>query len=233
MILRAAVLLIVCTLAVAAQESFEVIRKKPLWPNSQGTLVISDDSIEFRRKKEEDSKRWSYRDIQHIDRISPTEIEILTYEDVAWRLGQDRSYRFSLVSGEIDDALFDSMADKLGLPVTDRIVDDAPDNPTSLPVKHLKTFGGSEGELVFGESAIFYVTDAPRQAREWLLDRDVESVWAANRYELELHVFEAGRRDFDSTQVYRFQLKKELDPAQYRDLKMRLYNLRSDERLIP
>jgi len=233
MILRAAVLLIVCTVAGATQDSFEVIRKRPLWPNSQGTLVISDDSIEFRRRKEEDSKQWSYRDIQHIDRISPTEIEILTYEDVAWRLGQDRSYRFSLVSGEIDDALFDSMADKLGLPVTDRIVDNTLNDPARLPVKHLKTFGGSEGELVFGDSAISYVTDAPRQAREWLLDRDVESVWAASRYELELHVFEAGRRDFNSTQVYRFQLKEELDPALYRDLKMRLYSLRSDERLIP
>lgn len=233
MILRAATLLILCTVAGAAQASFEVIHRRPLWPNSEGALVISDDLIEFRRKKEEDSKQWSYRDIQHIDRISPTEIEILTYEDVAWRLGQDRSYLFSLVSGEIDDALFESMADKIGLPVTDRVTDDTVDAVTRLPVKHLKTFGGSEGELVFGDSAISYVTDAPRQAREWLLARDVESVWAANRYELELHVFEAGRRDFDSTQVYRFQLKKELDPALYRDLKMRLYSLRSDERLIP
>lgn len=233
MIFRAAVLLVVCSVAGAAQESFEVIRKKPLWPNSQGTLVISDDSIEFRRKKEEDSKRWSYRDIQHFDRISPSEIEILTYEDAAWRLGEDRAYRFSLVSGEIDDALFESMADKLGLPVTDRIANAPSGDATRIPVKHLKTFGGSEGELVFGESAVSYVTDAPRQAREWLIDRDVESVWAASRYELELHVFEAGRRDFDSTQVYRFQLKRELDPALYRDLKMRLYKLRSDERLIP
>lgn len=233
MILRTITLCIVVASAGYAQSSFEVVRKKPFWPNAKGTLVIGDDGVEFRREKEEDTKSWSYRDIQSLDRISPTEIEILTYEDVAWRLGQDRSYRFSLVSGEIDDALFESMAGKIGRSVTDRIVEDGPRDAPRLPVKHLKPFGGSEGELIFGESAIYYATDAPKQAREWRLDRDVESVWAAHRYQLELHVFEAGRRDFDDTQVYRFQLKKPLDPDLYRGLKLRLYDLRAGDRVIP
>jgi hypothetical protein len=125
------------------------------------------------------------------------------------------------------------MAGKVGRPVTDRIVEDGPDDAPRLPVKHLKPFGGSEGELIFGESAIYYATDAPRQSREWRLNRDIESVWAAHRYQLELHVFEAGRYDFDDTRVYRFQLKEPLDPDLYRNLKLRLYGLRAEEGVNP
>lgn len=65
------------------------------------------------------------------------------------------------------------------------------------------------------------------------MDRDIDSVWALNRYELELHVYESNRRDFGSTRVYRFQLKEPLDPEFYRQLKLRLYNIHADERVIP
>ena len=232
MISRTIVLSVVVTVAGYAQTSFEVVRKRPLWPDAEGTLVVGDESVEFRRD-EDDAKAWSYAEIQSLDRISATEIEILTYEDVAWRLGQDRSYRFALLSGEIDDALFESMAEKIGRPVTNRIVEAEPAEAPRLPVKHLKLFGGSEGELIFGESAIHYATDAAKQSREWLLDRDVESVWAAHRYQLELHVFEAGRRDFDNARVYRFQLKEPLNPDLYRRLKLKLYELRAGDRVIP
>ncbi len=231
MIPRTIVLLIVVAVAGYSQTSFEVVRKKPLWPNAKGTLVIGDEGVEF-RQGEDESQSWSYKEIQSLDRISPTEIEILTYEDVAWRLGQDRSYRFTLLSGKIDDQLYGSLAAKIGRPVTDRIVEGGPDDAPRLPVKHLKPFGGSEGELIFGESAIYYATDAPEQSREWRLDRDVGSVWAAHRYQLELHVFEAGRHDFDDTRVYRFQLKEPLDPELYRKLKLQLYDLRAEDQVI-
>jgi hypothetical protein len=125
------------------------------------------------------------------------------------------------------------MTNKIGRPVIDRIAEEGPDGVPRLAVKHLKPFGGSEGQLIFGELAIHYVTEAPKQAREWRMDCDVESIWAANRYQLELHVFEAGRHDFDDTRVYRFQLKKPLDPDLYRNLKLRLYDLRAEERVIP
>jgi hypothetical protein len=125
------------------------------------------------------------------------------------------------------------MTNKIGRPVIDRIPEQGPAAAPRLPVKHLKPFGGSEGNLIFGESAIYYVTDAPKQAREWRLHREIDSVWAANRYQLEVHVFEAGRHDFDDTRVYRFQLKEPLDPDLYRKLKLQLYDLRGDDRVIP
>lgn len=233
MILRTIALFIAAVAVGSAQTSFEAVRKKALWPDAEGTLVLGDDGIEFRRGDDGESKSWAYDDIQSLDRISPVQIVILTYEDVSWRLGQDRSYRFTLLSGELSDQLFESMAEKIGRPATDRVVEKGPADAPRLPVKHLKPFGGSEGELIFAESAIYYATDAPKQAREWRMDRDVESIWAANRYQLEVHVFEAGRRDFDDTRVYRFQLKEPLDPDFYRNLKLRLYDLRSEDRVIP
>jgi hypothetical protein len=233
MMLRTITLFIVVVVAGYAQTSFEVIRKKPLWPDAEGTLVIGDDGVAFRRGDDSEPKSWAYEDIQSLDRISPTQIVILTYEDVAWRLGQDRSYRFTLLSGELDDQLFETMADKISRPMTDRIAEPKPEEAPRVQVKHLKPFGGSEGELIFGESAIYYATEAPKQSREWRMDRDVESVWAANRYQLELHVFEAGRRDFDDTRVYRFQLKEPLDPDLYQNLKLRLYDLHAEDRVIP
>ena len=233
MILRILLCMLVLASAASAETAFDAVRRKALWPDAKGKLVISEETIEFRKDNPEHSLTWRYRDIQHFDRISLTEIEILTYEDVAWKLGKDRSYRFLLVSGEISDALFEEITAKIGLPATDRSVDDAPEEAARLPVKRLTTFGGSEGELVFGDSAIFYITDKEKNAREWRIDRDVDSVWALNRYELELHVYESNRRDFGSTRVYRFQLKEPLDPEFYRQLKLRLYNLHADRRVIP
>ena len=233
MILRTIALFIAAVAVGSAQTSFEALRKKTLWPDAEGTLVIGDDSVEFRGGDDGESKSWSYESIQSLDRISPAQIVILTYEDVAWRLGQDRSYRFTLLSGELSDQLFKSMAEKIGRPVTDRVVGEGPADAPRLPVKHLKPFGGSEGQLIFGESAISYATDAPKQSREWQLDRDVESVWAANRYQLELHVFEVVTAGLDDTRVYRFQLKEPLDPDLYRQLKLQLYDLRGDDRVIP
>ena len=100
MILRTITLCIVVASAGYAQSSFEVVRKKPFWPNAKGTLVIGDEGIEFRREKEEDTKSWSYREIQSVDRISPTEIEILTYEDVAWRFGAGSLLQVHTVLGQ-------------------------------------------------------------------------------------------------------------------------------------
>lgn len=233
MILRIVLSLLVLASGASAETAFDAVRKKALWPDAEGRIVISEEVIEFRKDNPENSLSWRYGDIQHFDRISRTEIKILTYEDVAWKLGKDRSYRFLLVSGELEDALFEQIIAKIGRPATDRVVDDAPEEASRLPVKLLKMFGGSEGELVFGESAIFYLSDKAKDSREWRIDRDIESVWALNRYELELHVYESLRRSFSSTRVYRFQLKKPLDPELYRRLKLRFYKLHDTERVIP
>ena len=94
-----------------------------------------------------------------------------------------------------------------------------------IPVKHLHTFGGCEGVLQFTQDSIIYATKNRKDAREWRLDRDIQSVWSSDPYQLEIQVYENNRREFSRTRIYNFQLKEPLDWKMYRALKLRLYAL--------
>ena len=71
--------------------------------------------------------------------------------------------------------------------------------------------------------AAYYSTTHKEDAREWKLDRDLDSVWSSHPYHLELHVYDNNRREFSRTRVYKFDLKKRLDADFYRRLKLRLF----------
>jgi hypothetical protein len=219
------VLLLTCVVGTA-QTEFEVIRKKPLWFDQKGTITISESGLSFTPTgKNEEPLSWKYQDVQHVDRVSPTEIIVLSYEDVAWKLGRDRSYRFDLVSGELSDELFDQVVARIGKPSTDRVVERPGGVEQELPVKHLSGLGGSEGTLYFSPERIVYSTEKSEQSREWLLDRDVHSVWSSDVLRLEVHAYERNAGAFRKPRVYRFALKRPLDGEFYRRLKLRLYGI--------
>lgn len=222
--MRALILFVLAAGLAPAQETFEVVRKKPLWLDQPGALRVTDAGLCFDAKGEE-PRCWDFLDIQHFDRVSPAELVLLSYEDVAWKLGRDRSYRFELTSGEISDALFERLTAAVGRPATDRVVAPPDDALETLPVKRLKTFGGSEGELYVSPERIVYASDAPGESREWRLDREVAAVWSADRYRLEVQAWEGNPGSFRKPEVYRFALKEPLDPELYRRLKMRLYDI--------
>ncbi len=92
-----------------------------------------------------------------------------------------------------------------------------------VPVKHLHTFGGCEGALYFSKDWIVYETDHPKDARTWKRNRDVESVWSLNRFQLEVHVFEENKRASDKTRRFRFQLKEPLDESYYEQLRREFF----------
>lgn len=212
--------------AALSAAQFEVVRKKALWLDQKGALRIEDSRVCFTpRGDEEDSRCWEYADIQHLDRVSRTELALLSYEDVAWKLGRDRLYRFELIDGELSDALFAEMTARIGKPVTERVPPQELEAERGLPAKHLKTFGGSEGSLHLSPERIVYRTDAEGESREWRLDREVASVWASDPYRLEVHVYEGNPGAFRQPEVYKFALKKPLDPEMYRRLKLRLYEI--------
>jgi hypothetical protein len=216
-----------------AAQTFPVIHKKALWPDGRGELRITDDAIEFQAAgKEQNSRKWSYADIQYLDRVSTKELVILTYEDHKWELGRDREFRFLLTEGEISDALFATLQARLKKPVTDRVVPDVVASLYETPVKHLHPFGGCEGRLLFTANTAVYKTPHEQDARAWRLDTDVESVWSDDPYHLEIHVYENNRREFSRTRVYSFVLKQPLDGEFYRSLKMKLYGLAQARELL-
>ena len=210
----------------AAAQTLPVIHKRALWPDGRGELILSVDTIEFRSAaKQKNSRKWSYPDIQHLDRVTTNELVILTYEDRKWELGRDREFRFLLTEGEISDELFATLRARLNKPATDRVVPEVMTSVYEVPVKHLHAFGGCEGRLLFTGSTAVYKTSHEHDSREWRLDTDVESVWSQDRYHLEIHVYENHRREFSRTRVYSFVLKEPLDGEFYRGLKKKLYGL--------
>jgi hypothetical protein len=225
-------LLFLCAFSVLlapnlAAQSIPVALKKSFWPDAKGELSITQDGIAFTETNKERSRTWSYHDIQTIDRRSRTEFAILTYEDQWWKLSRDREYSFRVVSGELSDELFERIRDGLAKPVTDRIIGTLSGVEYRLPVKHLHSLGGCEGQLIFAPGAIYYQTEHAEDARVWRLASEVSSVWSDQPYELELHVYEQNRREFSRSRIFKFSLKERLDPDFYRDLKLRLYELQS------
>ena len=210
-----------------------VAHKKKLQPDGHGTIQITEKGIVYQAKKEQDRRTWAYPDIQYFDRLRKNEFIIGTYEDQRWLLGRDRQYRFVVTEGELNDDLFQTIRQKLHKPTTNRVVTPAANVEYEVPVKHLHTLGGCQGTLQFTRDAILYDTAHGKDARQWQLAVDVQSVSSLNRYQLEIRVFENNRREFNRTRSYRFALKDPLNVAFYRTLKLRLYELETVHLPLP
>jgi len=210
----------------AAAQVFEVEIDKPLWFDRKGSLEFGEAEISFRPSgKKARTLTWAYRDIQFVDRFGPKEFRLLSYEDVAWKLGRDRSYDFEITSGELSDELFDQVTARIGKPAIDRVVTEPANAQQKLPAKHMTTLGGSQGTLYFAPERIVYSTNAHERSREWTLERDIHSVWSSDPYRLEVHAYEGNPGAFRKPRVYKFALKQPLDAGFYRDLKLRLYEI--------
>ncbi len=211
-------------------QTFTVTLKKRLWPDGHGNIRITEKGISYEAGKKKESRTWGYPDIQHLARIGKREFVILSYEDRRLAFVRDRQYHFVITDGELDDELFRTITRRLGKPVTDRVVPAQVAAEYSVPAKHLHTSGGCEGVLKFAGDVIYYATEHQEDARQWKLGRDVQSVWSADPYQLEVHAHGNNRREFSRTRVYNFQLKQPLDADFYRNLKLRLYDLEAHSR---
>jgi hypothetical protein len=208
-----------------AAQTFSVIHEKSLWRDGRGTVEITDEGITFKADKGKDSREWKYEDIQYFDRISDKEFTILSYEDSSILLGRDKQYHFLITEGELTEDLFNRIRTRMDKPATNRQFPEVQNVRYELPAKHLHTLGGCEGTLKFTDDSIYYVTDDKKDAREWRIAEDIQSIWSSDRYQLEIHAYDNNRREFSKARVYSFALKKPLDPAFYRSLKLKLYDL--------
>jgi len=221
--------LLLLALALAgAETSFEAKWKKSIRPDVAGTLSVLEDSIRFQPEKEaKQALEWSFEDVQHLDRASPTEVAIQSYSDSISRLGRDRWYRFVLVGSTFPDELHAKVVNRIGRPATDRVAREPADAEVAIPAKNVRLLRGSEGVLYFTPEWVIYSTGRSGHSRAWRLDRDVEAVWSSDPYRLEVHVLGGSEAFARRTDVYRFSLKKPLDRSYYDGLKMKLYSLRS------
>ena len=216
------ILLLSPALAAAPQaQSLQVRHDHDPWGQCRGELTIGQEGIEYLPLKKKNHRRyWKWEDIQSFDRKSEGQFSLLTYEDLKWRFGQDRFFDFKVLppSEPLSGAAFGLIAERLGKPVTDRMGREI-ESQVQLAAKHLHSWGGCQGVLRIGPQWIVYQTDHPGHARSWKRSRDVESVWSADRFHLELHTFEYNQRSFESTRRFRFQLKQPLEQSFYEQLR--------------
>ena len=218
--------------AALSAETFSVTLKRTLWRDGRGTVAIDDQGIAYTANNNKRHLRWGWLDIQYFDRVSRKEFVVLTYKDQRLLLGRDREYRFVIAGGELSDELFAMVSHHLNRPVTDRVPPAKVAERYAIPVKHERTFGGSEGELQFSDDAVYYVTQDKTDGRTWLMDRDIVSVWSDDPYRLEIRAYDNNRREFGRTATYKFDLKQKLDPEFYRELKLKLYRLEAGNEVI-
>jgi len=210
-----------------AETSFEAKWTKAVKPDVDGTLSIHEEGIRFQPEKEtRQVLEWSFENVQHLDRVSPTELAIQSYSDSMARLGRDRWYRFVLLNGTLSDEIYEKVVERIGKPATDRVVSEPPGTELAIPAKQVRLFKGSQGTLYFTPQWIMYSTEAPGESRKWRLDRDVAAVWSSDPYRFEVHALGGSESFVRRPSVYRFSLKRPLDSVFYTELKMKLYRLR-------
>jgi hypothetical protein len=199
---------------IAAAQSFEFsVERERLLRNHRGTLVIKADGIEYRTDQNE-SRSWRYTEIQQIKIESPTEIEILTYEDQGRMLGRDRIFRFRLLEGKITSEISALLAAKSSRPMATNVAPGPDGEPKyQIAVKHLHAFGGCEGALkIFPDHVSFESTDERKHSRYWRYS-DFQSFSHSSRYRFEITTFED--KFGGPMKVYGFQLKEDLPATAY------------------
>ncbi len=205
--------------------TFQVRHDHDPWGACRGSLVFSEAGIEYESRHEKHSRQFSWGDIQSFDRISDNRFSILTWEDQKWILGLDRKFDFTVPPGEepLSQEAFELVEAHLERPVVDRVP--SPVEPEyQIGAKHLHTWGGCRGRLLFTSERVNFESEDPRHSRSWRLDRDVHSFWSPNRYQLEIEVFEESHARFDKAKRFRFQLERALDPEYYQRLRQAQLN---------
>ena len=190
------------------------------WGSCEGELHITENGIRYDTEKQEHQRDWAWVDIQGFDRQSRERFSVLSYEDLSWHLGLDRSFDFTVLPGEdgLEQSTFERIEQGLARPVTDRIPK-ALEPEYQVAVKHLHVFGGCEGTLTFGDEWVVYDTAHTEDARSWRRNSHIANVWSSNQFELELRVLEENQWAFDKAKRFVFQLKEPLDRNYYEALR--------------
>jgi hypothetical protein len=206
--------LLLVSSALQAQEVRFPVRHDRLLRDRTGELIFGETGIEYRTKDKGDARTWKYEDIQQLGLLSPKEVTVITYEDSKWKLGKDLFYRFTITTGEITPALWTQLQAKLKRPVVSALIptDIAP--KFTIPVKHLRGFGGTQGMLEIGDEYIIYKTAVPKDSRIWRY-QDISSVGTTGPYQMRLTSMDRAENEFGGERNFVFSLKQRLAPEAY------------------
>ena len=177
-------------LQVSAQNFKYKVQQDRMIGHRDGELIISNDRVEFRAKKENDSRSWSYGEIKLFEILSTTRVRIWTYQNRKL-LGQEESVSFNIVEGRIDQQASDFLRGHISRPLVTSLTDDETGSEplAEIPVKHLHRLGGCQGVLrVYVDRLIYEAADG-HGSRSWRWS-DIRAVGRPDVDRFELLTFE-------------------------------------------
>lgn len=165
----AVLIILTLTQSVIAQEFSYKVQQDRLKGHRDGELIISTNGVEFRAKKEKDSRVWTYTDIKLFEILSPTRVRIWTYQNRKLLLGQEESLTFKIIDGQIDQQVSDFLRERIARPLVTSLTKEENERAplAQIPVKHLHRWSGCQGFLKVYADRLVYEAQDGHDSRSW------------------------------------------------------------------
>lgn len=183
-----------------------------------GVLVVDETGIRFTQtvsKRKPHHWEWTWLDVQRLV-VSDDRLEVVTYKDVRWRLGEDRKYAFRAAAGHSFAPVYELLRDRREVRLSAQLADARVVPMWQIPVKRLGRIMGSEGELKVGADRIVYETATRSESATWRYEQ-IEAISRIGEDRLSLAT-PIGR--------YVFVLKLPLEETRYDELWRRVQKAR-------
>jgi hypothetical protein len=216
-----AALLLLLVSTIAAQQFKYKVELDRIIGHRDGELIITDKGVEYRAKREKESRTWGYDDIKLFEILSPARLRIQTYKDRKLYLGKDESVTFKIVEGRLDNNISNFLRERTTRPFVTFFVNEGEQTSIAeIPVKHSHRFGGCEGMLKVYSDKLEYESKTGHNSRSWRW-MDIRSVGRSDLYRFEVETFEP--EIGASSRSFNFVLKDRMSDEIYELIWGRVY----------
>jgi hypothetical protein len=204
-----------------AQEFSLPVRHNHVIGSCTGELIITRDGVEYRATNKDHARKWTYTDIRMITLVSPREVKVLTYEQSGkLKLGQDRTFDFRVLKGEVPPALSDFLLGHVTRPLATSFLTSEESAQFAIPVRHRHRVGGEQGTLKIYAGGVSYESEKSESSRRWRWT-DIQSISRPGPYKFSITTYEP--KFGGPTKTFNFDLKERMDDSVYDYLWARIY----------
>jgi hypothetical protein len=180
----------------------------------QGEIVFGESTVSYETTNKKHARVWKYLEIQQIGLLGPKKLAILTYEDRKIALGKDRVFNFEVLEGEVNEVLWAFLEKHVTKPLVSDIIPASVPVKYSIPVRHLRGWGGTQGTLEITDMFVAYRSAARSDSRVWRYE-NISSVGSTGPYQLRLTTMERVNGEHGGEKNFVFDLKERLNKEAY------------------